>query len=313
MLPPWLSTCYLALVTVLIAAGRPEAFRRLLVKATAAAAFRFSRAKRRRSVMGVCRCFPHLSKRQVVGLVKSGFRFCWEELFWQCPTSRQWREVKEADISGLHHLRRALDAGRGAVLWEVNTFGLRTAAKLVLADRGLRVVQVHSLAHLGGLRDDLPGRSWVRRRLLRPCFERWERRFADSILYLDPEISLAYTRRLREHLAANRLVTVTADGSRGYQRMAIPFLGSCRQFATGMVSLAKNSGTQILPLFAWRDGSGRLQVVVESPMRIADTGDRRTDLELTLNDFARRFESLVRCRPEQYYGWHLGDPPPPPC
>lgn len=313
MLPAWLKTCYLTLVTALIAGGRPEPLRCLLVKVAAKTAFLFSTEKRRQSVMGVRRCFPGFSKRQVRGLVRAGFHSFWEEVFWQRPTGRQWREVRGARLCGLEHLRQALDAGRGAVLWEVNTFGLRTAAKLALAEHGFRVVQVHSLAHLGGLRDDRPAESWVRRRLLRPRFENWERRFADDILYLDADSGLAYTRRLREHLAANRLVAVTADGGRGHLRRAIPFLGTSREFATGMVNLSRAYGIPLLPLFAWRDGFGRLRVVVEPPLKVTDTGARETDLDATLSEFARRLERRVRRRLRQFHGWHLCAPGPRRC
>jgi lauroyl/myristoyl acyltransferase len=305
MLPAWLETCYLTLVTALIAVGRPEPLRRLLVRAVAGAAFLFSTRKRRRSMLGVRRCFPGLSKRQIRGLVKAGFRSFWEEVFWQCPTGRQWREVRGACVCGLEHLQRSLDAGRGAVLWEVNTFGLRTAAKLALAERGFRVIQVHSLAHLGGLRDYRPTESWIRCRLLRPCFKNWEQPFADRIVYIDADSGLAYTRRLREHLAANRLVAVTADGSCGHLRRAIPFLGASREFATGMISLSRADGVPLLPLFAWRDSSGRLQVVVEPPLRITDRGERETGRDATLSEFARRFERRVRRRLRQFHGWHV--------
>lgn len=305
MLPAWLKTCYLTVVTALIAGGRPEPVRSLLVRAAAGAAFVGSTWKRRRSVTGVRRCFPGLSKRQVRGLVKAGFRSFWEDVFWQCPTGHQWREVRRAHVCGLEHLQQALDSGRGAVLWEVNSFGLRTAAKLALAERGFRVVQVHSLSHLGGLRDDRPMESWIRRRLLRPGFENWERSFADEILYLDADSGLAYTRRLREHLAANRLVAVAADGGRGHQRKAVRFLGASREFATGMVSLSRAGGIPLLPLFAWRDSHGRLQVVVEPPLEITDTGERKTDLDAALSEFARLFELRVRRRLRQFHGWHL--------
>ena len=81
-------------------------------------------------------------------------------------------------------------------------------------------------------------------------------------------------RRLR----ANRVVSITAQRGTG-KTVNVPFLEGTLPLAPGAPSLAHMTGATLLPVFAFRDESGVVDVTVEPPIEIAadmprDPGDR---------------------------------------
>lgn len=308
-----LKTGYLVLVTALAAATRNDWSRAWVVALAGEAADRLSREKSLRCRRGISEAGVAGTEAEVRNLSRASFRSFWEDLFWIRPTPGQRRALQDAVVSGTHRLDLALTAGRGAILWESNAFGLRNAGKLALSARGYRVVQVHSVRHLGGLVDDEAPRNPWRNRWVRRRFDEWSREFADRLILLDDSGSLAYTRAIREALLENRLVSVAADGNVGQARREVPMLGRLREFSPGMVSLAKACSCPIYPLFAWRDESGRLQVTVEVELPRPDGEGRDSHLDRVVSAYARILERRIREHPGQYHGWHAGrDLPPDP-
>jgi hypothetical protein len=220
-------------------------------------------------------------------------------------------ELSAVHIEGQEHLDRALEAGRGVILWESSTFGRRVLAKLALASQGLRVVQVHADNHLEGLPGGYDRRDQTRlfRAILRPFFQRSERSFADEIVLLsDTNTSLAYVKTLSARLRENRILCSSAEGARGWRFVVVDLFGRPRPFATGMLSLARTSGAAILPLFCFRDERGALRLVIEEPLAVPRD---RAGAEELVRLHARRLESYIRRYPGEYRDWHqLGVPPP---
>jgi len=56
--------------------------------------------------------------------------------------SRPEVPLSQFDIRGLDHLQRAMDNGKGAILWESSHFGRRLLAKRILRHKGFVVDQV---------------------------------------------------------------------------------------------------------------------------------------------------------------------------
>jgi len=205
---------------------------------------------------------------------------------------------------GLEHLRGALDAGRGAILWESAGFGRRLQCKRALNAAGIAVHQIHGPNHLGGLLDEDRFRTRTRA-LVRRFFDGRERRFVADIVDLPASDSLAFTRDLLARLARNAVLCSTGDGRVGQRLVPLPFLGRTTLFASGMVNLAKLAGAPLLPVFCVFGNDGRLRVVVEAPLRIDRGPDREQELRSVLQQYASLLEAYIRRWPELYRNWHL--------
>jgi lauroyl/myristoyl acyltransferase len=285
------------LVGVILAARAAPPFKGPLAEIVGHLAYRLSTAKRRaseaamRSALGSTWSLPAQSRA-----LRRSFVECWREIL-------GWRPADDATVEGFDHLDAALFRGRGAILWFSNGLGLRDPAGEALRRRGVVLHQVHGPGHLGGLLVWHRDGSWLRRRFIRPFFERRELRWAAGIVRLPADGSLAFTRDLAARLRANGVLLVAGDGREGHSHHTLPFLGTERPFATGMVSLARATGAALLPMFCYRDETGRTRVVIER--RIELEGDRESARERAVAHYAARLEAYVRRYPEQYRTWHV--------
>jgi lauroyl/myristoyl acyltransferase len=158
--------CYPLCVITLIQAANWVAWpklRLLLVKAVACVAHRLSMTKRRLSENNVRQVFcGKLSEERIRTIVKSSFYEFWLEVFSMPPSIIPVVPLSQFDIRGLDHLQRAIDDGKGAILWESSHFGRRLLAKRILCQRGFGVHQVHGEYHMGGLPNNAKFVSWAR-------------------------------------------------------------------------------------------------------------------------------------------------------
>jgi lauroyl/myristoyl acyltransferase len=299
--------CYLLLVAALIALTRrlnSFRFRRLLSAALGRTAFHLGREKRRRHLEGLKRYFGERVPDCPRTIVADAFRSFWADLFSLAILSREGENLARIPVVGEEWLVAALKAGRGAILWESNAFGMRNLAKQVLSLRGFRMTQVHVAHHLGGIANDGLHRSWVRRKVVQPFFEGCEKPYIEDFIYLPTDSpSLAFSRRLLAALDQNRILCSASDGAVGRQKMAAKLLGRPREFTTGMVSLARSAGAPLLPLFCLPSPEGGFQVIIERPVRLLRTGDRDRDLRDSLQDFAALFETHIARHPGWYRLW----------
>jgi len=287
--------------------------RRVAARFLGAAAFRFSRRKRRRIEANLKACFGRaMSTARRRRIARTVFRETWREIL-DAPRTGPAPVV----IRGLENVRWALDAGRGAILWESHGLGRRMLAKRVLGEHGVRIFQVHDVHHLGGVGGDERVASWIGRRLLRPFFDRRERRSVEEILHLPDGGSLVYARELVARLRGNRLVCVAGDGPLGHRRVEIEFLGGWASFATGTISLSRLTGSPLLPLFCLELPSGDVELTVEAPLALEPGRGRDGELSVARR-YARLLEARILGAPGQYRSWHTvqtgsgGAYPPPP-
>lgn len=287
-----------------LATLRPLGFEpilRLAASAVAALAARVSVAKRRRTEAALAACFgDSLSATERGSVTRSTFDAFWKDVFALARRRGTAARLRRAEVDGLHHLEAALARGRGAILWESSGFGSRNLAKQVLAARGVELVQVHAEAHLAGF-GDYRRSTWFRRTVAKPFFDRLTGSFAAAIVDLTPDGSLAFTRALARHLAANRVVCVAFDGSLGHGWVTVPFLGATRRFATGTVHLAALTGAPLLPLLGVIDTAPR--VVIHEPIPVESAGDRDRLALATVMRYANLLEEWIRQHPGQYRGW----------
>jgi lauroyl/myristoyl acyltransferase len=279
--------------------------RRLTIGAAASAAYRLSRAKRRLTEKRLARALPDPCSAADRGrIVRSAFRAFWCDAFAISPSAMERAAVAQARIAGEEHLRRALEQGKGVILWESSAFGCRHLAKQVLHRRGLVLHQVHAHTHLGGFGGATRPPTWVRQRIIEVSFRRLESRFVDEIILLPQSDSLAFTRQLQHLLQQNQIICIAADGTTGQGHMDAPFLGGSFRFSTGMVSLARLTGAALLPIFCNKEPPGRLILTVEPALPMASAGGRDESTRNAIRLYASLMESYVRKHPGQYRSWH---------
>lgn len=293
--------CVIILLEGVNRLGSPGLINRV-VRALASLAYRISRRKRARIERHVSHIFgPSLAPVERARIVRGAFHTFWDEILSFIP----WRGAREPrpEVSGLEHLRTALAAGRGAILWESCSFGRRHIAKQALRQHGFRIHQIHNETHRAGFeRDD--DQSWLRDRVVFPYFAKREREFTEEVITLPISESLAFTRRLLATLQRNGILCITADTPQGRRLVSLQILGETNRFATGMVTLSRSCGAPLLPLFCIQDHDGRIQVIIEPPIPIPNEGSREAILESPLRQYALRLEAYIRRYPEQYRDWH---------
>jgi lauroyl/myristoyl acyltransferase len=189
------------------------------------------------------------------------------------------------------------------VLWESGSFGRRNLAKQALYRRGFGVHQVHDETHRAGFGGD-SARSWLRDAVVLPYFAAREREFTVDVVVLPRSSSLAFTRALAAVLQRNAILCITSDVPRGQRLVTIPLCGEPKRFATGMVSLARQCGAALLPLFCVREQDGRVRVVIEPAIATAPDEDRATAVVAAIRQYAAILERYIRRYPDQYRSWH---------
>jgi lauroyl/myristoyl acyltransferase len=266
------------------------------------------RRKRHGSELNLATAFAgQLTEDQRRRIAKAAVYAFWEEPLSVLPSAREEGMLSSMSVQGIEHLCRALDRGKGAILWE-SSLGLRSLAKQALHQRGFSLSQVHAEHHIGGFIGSYEPISWLRSRLIEPFFENSERHCAAEFIYLPQSGQLAFSRTLLSRLKQNAIVCISGDAPEGYGLIPMPFLGQIELFATGMVSLARMCGAAILPVFCVRAHSGRADLVIEPRIPIQQHGDRDSSLRASMASYVRLLESYIRRYPEQYRRWHyVGD------
>jgi lauroyl/myristoyl acyltransferase len=278
--------------------------RSLLVNTLTSLGYHLSRRKRRLSEINLAQSLgAELGDAQRRKIIKTSFRQFWLEAFsLPCPEAAAGEGVR-IEVRGLHHLQAAIDNGKGAILFESNSFGRKFLAKQSLYQKGFSIHQIYGENHAGGFFSPCPA-SWIRRRIIKRLFDAWEKRYVAEILNLHLWEPLRVIRLLFERLQQNRIICVAGNGTLGWNGIRKQFLCTTRVFFTGMVSLSRLSGAPILPLFCVQESKSIIAVVIEPPIQANAVGDRDQALENCIDNYVSLLESYVKRHPEQYSGWH---------
>ena len=201
-------------------------------------------------------------------------------------------------VSGVEHVRHALDAGRGAVLWVAPLVFAPLVAKRALHECGFAVH--HLTRHNHGFSSTRFGVA-----VLNPIRTRIEDRYlAERITIPRGGQPTAAVRALAERLAANKLVSVTFT-DQGERLVEAPFLAGYLRTALGAAHLAHRSGAALLPAFALRTGADAFDVEIGPPLCPPAELDRDARMRAVVVAYADRLADRVRRRPDQFL-WHAG-------
>jgi len=254
---------------------------------------RWVRAGRRRRIERNLKRFdPRLGENERVALARRIYRDRWAT-----PVGVYGARGSSVvpTVAGREHLESALAERRGVLFWE-SPFGFRELLHAALAHLGLPFTQVHGAEHGGGP-------SWVGQRILKPLSRRAEQRLVPEIIDIQ-EGAYAYLRRIRERLAANRIVCMPGLGPKGRKFLLLDFLGGRERFATGVANLALTTGATLLPVFGFRDEAGKWRTVFEPPVRFDGSRSKQEALATAVEGYARTLETYIRRYPEQWRRWH---------
>lgn len=206
---------------------------------------------------------------------------------------RGWRPRIRRE--GEEHLRAALAAGHGAILWPSAFVYNHLVFKIALHQAGYRATQLSRPSH--GF-----ARSPIAVRFFNPVWMRVENRFLRERILIRDDRTGPAMRTLRTRLADNGVVVITVSNE-AVRTVAVPLLGHWICLPTGPVNLAQSSGAPLLPAFVVRNAEGVYEVTIEAALPVPPPGAERDDFSGVVAALARRIEHYVRLYPEQWGGW----------
>ena len=214
---------------------------------------------------------------------------------------RGWPEGADAPtvtLEGLAHIHRALDRGKGIILWRPPLRFTAMATKVALNQAGLPLTQLGRPEH--GLSPNKISHLWLNR-LSR---EREGLLGADRIvIHGDGQQAFSSVRQL---LGQNGILMITAlDLSE--RPVELPFFDGRITLATGPPRLALSTGAALITIHSSRDEQGDLHVVVEPPLEAA-AADHATATHLLMRDFVSSLEAYLLRHPTAWPDWRPNVP-----
>jgi lauroyl/myristoyl acyltransferase len=202
--------------------------------------------------------------------------------------------VPAARLSHADRIARALDSGRGVILWVAHAFHGHLGAKVAFGQAGLKVCHLSRPNH--GFSSSRFGVRYLNR--IQTIVE--DRHIAERVM-LPMEGQNTALHVLARRLRSNGIVSITAQ--RGITRtVEAPFLDGKLTLAPGAPALAHMTGAALLPVFAFRGENGVVDVRVEPSLEV-DTAAPR---ELAVADAVRRYAPILEADVLRYPGQWLG-------
>jgi len=194
-------------------------------------------------------------------------------------------------VEGLENARRALAAGRGALVFSAH-YGHWEAG-----------------AYAMGLLD-VPF-AVIARPLDNPLLDRrlLALRSGTGNAVIPKRRAVRETMRA---LARGAAVAILIDQDARGDGVFVPFFGRLAATTPTLALLALRTGAPIVPVFARVEANGTISVHVEPAMEVADTGDRDADVLRVTAACTAEVERWVRRDPEQWLWMHRRWKTPPP-
>ena len=196
-------------------------------------------------------------------------------------------------LEGRERIDRALDRGRGIVLW-VHRF--HPFVHFVAVHRaGFLVCRASGVAH-GQFYRSRFGQRWLNR-----IQTSVEDRYCERILIRQG--SLSHLRELQRRLGRNAIVSMYFDGLEHTRNIEIPFLEGRLSVAPRPASLALETGATLLPVFAVSEGPEHYRVIVEAPVNLAGTANCRQAVDAIVAAHVKQLEPYALAYPDQWSDW----------
>ncbi len=200
-------------------------------------------------------------------------------------------------VDGVANITRALECGRGVILWHSPFRGAALLEKRAYGCAGLSVTHMRSYTHPYSSTAFGLG-------LLNPVKTRIENQYLENVVMLVPGGGRAALQQLTQALQNNQVVSVTALGS-GKNAIGVPFLGGGLKLARGVPSLAYATGAIVIPTATSILSGPKYVVEFEAPLEV-DNGLSEPEFQKALVEaYADRMAPRVRSHPGSWRGWIL--------
>ena len=211
----------------------------------------------------------------------------------RCHAPMRW--VPEISIEGETHLKTALAAGRGAILWDSHFYFASLITKIGLYRSGYRLHHISRREH--GF-----SQTHFGIRVLNPIRTSIEARYLANRVVMSDDNPGAILDGLAKRLSDNELVSVTVRGDSN-RPVEAQFLNGTMRIAPGAAVLAWNSGSKLLPVFTKRLDDFSYRIRISPPLNVLENTTRRVAVASAAREYARRLESEVIEHPGQWIDW----------
>jgi lauroyl/myristoyl acyltransferase len=200
-------------------------------------------------------------------------------------------------VQGREHLDRAMERGRGAVLWVSHFVFHGLIFEMGMKQRGYELIHVSRLEH--GFSKTKYGIA-----VLNPVRTFIENKYLGKRVILNEQSRLAFARDLLGYLHANEPVSMTVGAWEGKQVMTIPLFGHRYRVATGAITAAARAGAPLLPVFpVWEHSEQCFRVAIEPPLPVSGRATKADMLESASKSYAGLLEPYIKTYPGQWRGW----------
>ncbi len=203
--------------------------------------------------------------------------------------------LPKIELQGLDRVQRALDRGRGVILWMMS-FCANPIIFQAFRRAGVPLI------HLSEARHGAPSDSRLALRSLAPLYRRAEDPYLAERIVIPRDQSLGYMRTLLARLGQNRCVSIGGERPSRQSVQATLFNRSF-EFASGAPALAWRTGAVLFTTYAIRESAFQYRVIIEEPIQVERALVRRESVERAVGQFARRLERHIARHPANWQGW----------
>ena len=133
-------------------------------------------------------------------------------------------------------------------------------------------------------------------------FQKLRRDYGFNTIYLRPPTQCAHA--CLNALRNNQILLLLGDQRFRKGGVMVNFFGKPASTAPGSASLALSTGAQVLPMFILRQENQVERFIIEKPVTLVKTGDRKKDIQVNLQIFTDIIESYVSRYPEHWIWNH---------
>ena len=227
------------------------------------------------------------SKREMKAIAKK----CFQNLgmmaieFFRIPRMDMKGFMKKVSIEGLEEALRILDQKKGALLllshfgnWELMGFMSKVIGSPIMV-----------------IAKPVKQNQWVGRWILKIR--------EDAGLEVIPPVKAG--RKVLKALSQNRLVGILIDQrAKRSEGIMADFLGEKAPTTPGLAMLALKSGAPVIPVFMIRNGLEKHRLVIQKPLELIRTGNKKQDVEANTQLFNKTLESTILEYPDQWFWVH---------
>ncbi len=202
------------------------------------------------------------------------------------------RKIRCSEMQGLENLERARSAGAGVILLTVHFCATRVA-KRHLSNNGYPVLAV---------REEITQGDWwgkIGRRVLATRRMKFLNSIIGESVYVQDR---GYVLKILARLRSGGLVNIHFDGLAGAKTVPWTFLGTRRNFSTGIFDLVRVSGCAVVPMISL-GRSSNLRIIFGPMLDIVQKPGRDEFIQANLPAFVETIEQQIVNHPEEWEQW----------